>query len=109
MFSSYFNQLNVSAHSKMYLKTEFAWYILDNPAKLYRRYFYDFWLKHRILHLLVTSALANPSITLAQFFQLPVVKGDTSVISDVLGRHLSRDDILSEDTVRLYILILHMY
>jgi DNA (cytosine-5)-methyltransferase 1 len=93
----------------MYLKTEFAWYILDNPAKLYRPYFYSFWLKHRILHLLVTSALANPSITLAQFFQLLEVKGDASVIPDVLGRPLSRDDVLSDDTVRLYISILHMY
>jgi DNA (cytosine-5)-methyltransferase 1 len=105
----YLNQLNVFTCSKMYLKTEFAWYILDTPAKLYQPYFVDFWLKHRVLHLLVTSALANASITLAQFFQSPEVKRDTSIISHVLGRPLSKDDILAEDTVRLYILILHMF
>lgn len=84
----------------MYLKTEFAWYILDAPSKLYHAYFINFWLKHRILHLLVTSALAHPSITLLKFFQSPEVKDDMLVISRTLGRPLSKDDILSEDTVR---------
>lgn len=84
----------------MYLKTEFAWYILDAPSKSYHGYFIDFWLKHRILHVLVTSVLANPTITLAEFLQLPEVKGDVSVIPQILGRPLSKDDILSEETVR---------
>jgi DNA (cytosine-5)-methyltransferase 1 len=98
------------ARSKIYLKTEFAWYILDAPSELYHIYFVGFWLKHRVLHLLVTSALANPNITLAGFFQSPVVKEDASSILQVLGRLLSRDDILSEDIVRklicLYIITL---
>ena len=84
----------------MYLKTEFAWYILDAPSKLYHAYFINFWLKHRVLHLLVTSALANPSMTLSQFIRSPEVKDDESVISRTLGRPLSKDDILSKDTVR---------
>jgi DNA (cytosine-5)-methyltransferase 1 len=85
----------------MYLKTEFAWYILDAPSKLYKSYFSGFWLKHQVLHLLVTSALADPTITLAKFLQSPEVKGDASAISQVLKRTLSKDDILSEDMVRL--------
>jgi hypothetical protein len=46
------------------------------------------------------SALANPAITLSKFLQLPEVQDDTSIISKVLGRALSHDDILSKDTVR---------
>lgn len=93
----------------MYLKTEFAWYILDMPAKLYRPYFVTFWLKHRVLHLLVTSALANPSATFAGFFQSPEVKEDASNALEVLGRPLSREDILAEDTVSLCFFILHTF
>jgi len=84
----------------MYLKTKFAWYILDAPSRLYHAYFIDFWLKHRVLHLLVTSALANPTITLPKFLQSLATKDDMSVIFKALGRPLSKDDVLSEDTVR---------
>jgi DNA (cytosine-5)-methyltransferase 1 len=84
----------------MYLKTESAWYILDAPSKPYHIYFIDFWLRHRVLHLLVTSALANPSITLFKFLQSPEIKYDASVISRALGRPLSENDILSKDMVR---------
>ena len=83
----------------MYLKTEFAWYILDAPSKLYHTCFIDFWLKHRVLHLLVTSALANPSVTLSKFLRSREIKGDASVISKALGRPLSEDDVLSQDMV----------
>jgi DNA (cytosine-5)-methyltransferase 1 len=87
------NQPN-SEYSKIYLKTEFAWYILDGPSKPYESHFSSFWLKHQVLHLLVTSALADPTITLAKFLQLPEVKGD-----------ISKDDIISEDMVRHSFLI----
>jgi len=95
----------------MYLKTKFAWYILDAPSKSYHTFFINFWLKHRVLHLLVTSALANPTITLPKFLQSLATEDDMSVVFQALGRLLSEDDILSEDTVRqpftciLYILI----
>lgn len=82
------------------MKTEFAWYILDTPSKQYKSYFSGFWLKHQVLHLLVTSALADPTITLAKFLQSLEVMGDTSAISQILKRPLSKDDILSEDMVR---------
>lgn len=87
------------------MKTEFAWYILDAPSKPYKSYFTGFWLKHQVLHLLVTSALADPAITLAKFLQLPEVKGDTSAISQILKRPLFKDDIFSEDTVRHFLSI----
>lgn len=84
----------------MYLKTKFAWYILDAPSKLYHTFFINFWLKHRVLHLLVTSALENPIITLPKFLQSLATKDSMSVVSQALGRLLSEDDILSKDTVR---------
>ena len=84
----------------MYLKTKFAWYILDAPSKLYHTFFIDFWLKHRVLHFLVTSALENPIITLPKFLQSLATKDSMSVVSQALGRLLSEDDILSKDTVR---------
>jgi hypothetical protein len=45
-------------------------------------------------------ALADPAITLAEFLRSPEVKGDTSAISQILKRPLSKDDVLSEDIVR---------
>ncbi|KAI9511110.1 S-adenosyl-L-methionine-dependent methyltransferase [Russula earlei] len=39
---------------------------------------------HQVLHLLVTSALADPTINLTKFLCLQEVKGDTSVFSQVL-------------------------
>jgi hypothetical protein len=110
---SYFVFLNQSDSeflcSKIYLKTEYAWYIVDTPSKLYRPYFISFWLQHRVLHLLVTSALANSSITLAKFFKLPQVKADALIISQMLGRPLVRDDMLSENTVRPASFQLHAF
>ncbi|KAF8503256.1 S-adenosyl-L-methionine-dependent methyltransferase [Russula emetica] len=82
---------------KIYLKTRYAWYILNAPSKSYRPYFSGYWLKHQVLHLLVTSALANSAITLAKFLESPDIKGDTSAISQILKRPLSKDDILSKD------------
>src|ERR1700733_1478417 len=86
--------------SKIYLKTEYAWYIIDTPSKLYHPYFIGFWVRHRVLHLLVTSSLANSSITLAKFFKSPQVKADASIISQMLGRPLVLDDMLSENMVK---------
>src|SRR5258708_35104625 len=88
-------------YSKIYLKTEYAWYIVDTPSKLYHPYFIGYWAKHRVLHLLVTSAMANSSITLAKFFRSPQVKADATTISQMLGRPLVRDDMLSENIVSL--------
>jgi DNA (cytosine-5)-methyltransferase 1 len=84
----------------MYLKTKFAWYILDAPSRSYHTFFINFWLKHRVLHQLVTSVLVNPTITLPKFLQSLATKDDTSVIFKALGRPLSEDDVLSKDTVR---------
>lgn len=92
----------------MYLKTGFAWYILDTPSKPYKSYFGGFWLKHQVFHLLVTSAMADPTITLAKFLQLSEVKGDISAISQILGRPLSKDVILSEDMVSHSLFIIHI-
>jgi hypothetical protein len=52
--------------------------------------------------------MADPTITLAKFLQLSEVKGDTSAISQILGRPLSKDVILSEDMVRHSLFIIHI-
>jgi hypothetical protein len=44
--------------------------------------------------------LANPAITLVEFLESPDIKGDTSAISQILKRPLSKNDILSENMVR---------
>lgn len=49
--------------------------------------------------MLVTSALANPAMTLVEFLESPDIKRDTSAISQILKRPLSKDDFLSEDIV----------
>ncbi|KAF8965236.1 S-adenosyl-L-methionine-dependent methyltransferase [Flammula alnicola] len=92
---------------KIYIRTKFAWYILGTPSNLYRPFFSPFWIRHRLLHLLVTSALDNPRITHTKFLDdLPSLdQADDSVATAevILGRGLRKEDIQSED-VTTYII-----
>lgn len=53
--------------SHLYVKTNVAWYILESFAKIYWPFFLSFWTQCRLFHLLVSSCLADPSITLPNF------------------------------------------
>src|SRR6266511_3450218 len=55
------------AGRKIYIKTEFAWYILGAPSRQYRTFVRPFWIKHRLLHLLVSAANKNARLTFEEF------------------------------------------
>ncbi|KII89181.1 hypothetical protein PLICRDRAFT_160365 [Plicaturopsis crispa FD-325 SS-3] len=92
--------------SKMYICTELAWYILDIPSEQYKPFFTEFWIRHRLLHLIVTSALNHPRITRAEFIQsLDVTEHSsdaTAAAIAVLGRPLNEAD-LDSDEVNSYV------
>lgn len=89
----------------MYLRTKYAWYILDTPSAIYAAFFADFWLQHRILHLVVTAAIANGRITFDAFIGSLKVTPETSdaiaISIKMLGRELTQDDVESDDVVSI--------
>ncbi|KZT27307.1 S-adenosyl-L-methionine-dependent methyltransferase [Neolentinus lepideus HHB14362 ss-1] len=85
---------------KMYLKTEYAWYILDMPSSIYKPFYSDFYIKHHIVCLVVSVALDDPRTTLPEF--LAGVRDGCFVHFDTLfksivGRALLPTDFQLED------------
>jgi DNA (cytosine-5)-methyltransferase 1 len=92
----------------MYLRTKYAWYILDMPSATYSPFFTGFWLQHRVLHLVVTAAMTNARITFDAFIASLKVTPETSdaiaIPIKILGRELTEDDVESDDVVSLHVL-----
>ncbi|KAG6876747.1 hypothetical protein C0993_000724 [Termitomyces sp. T159_Od127] len=94
--------------SKMYIRTKYAWYILHMPTEEYRPFFTSFWIKHRVLHLLLSSAIRDRRTSYQEFLEsLSDVEGDNLFREEalasvqMLGRVLTEADIQSED-VKIY-------
>lgn len=89
----------------MYLRTKYAWYILDTPSAKYSPFFDGFWLKHRMLHLVVSAAQENPRITYDQFVKSLKISAESSdavaLSMKILGRELTKDDVENDDVVSL--------
>ncbi|KAG8828898.1 hypothetical protein FRC17_007395 [Serendipita sp. 399] len=74
----------------MYIRTESAWYLLEEPSALYRRTYAKFWRLHRISQLAVDYATKKPDGGLVAF------KSALSAASDalqVIGRLLTDQDV----------------
>lgn len=52
---------------KIYLKTDYAWYILDQPSQEYAPYYAAFWTQQFIFHTLMTAASANRRLSYTDF------------------------------------------
>jgi DNA (cytosine-5)-methyltransferase 1 len=94
--------------SNIYIRTTYAWYILDIPSKSYFRYFERFWIQHRILHLVASTGLSksplyNPRVTYSEFMEslnvTPESPDAVAMTVKILGRELTRDDIEADDVV----------
>lgn len=87
----------------MYLRTKYAWYILDMPSVSYAPFHIGFWLQHRILHLIVSSAQADSRITYEKFLSSLKITPDSSdavaISMKMLGRELDREDVESDVVV----------
>ncbi|OBZ65761.1 Acetolactate synthase, mitochondrial [Grifola frondosa] len=92
---------------KIYLRTKFAWYIVDTPAESYLSLFTGFWIKHRLVHLIVIASLDNSDVTYEEFVESLKVTDASSDIVDAaiqfIGRELTEDDLNSDET-RSYII-----
>lgn len=77
--------------SKVYIRTDFAWYILDTPAETYRPFYTDFFVQQVIFHELITEARGDPRLTVAEFIEylqnagLPVTETDLAEEDIVSG------------------------
>ncbi|KZP21168.1 S-adenosyl-L-methionine-dependent methyltransferase [Athelia psychrophila] len=93
--------------SKIYIKTNFAWYILAEPSVKYRPYFIGFWIQHRMLHLVVKAALKDARTSLAEFVasleDTENTPNSIAIAQKMLGRELTAED-LNADDVQAYIL-----
>jgi DNA (cytosine-5)-methyltransferase 1 len=98
-------RLLIVSNSKIYIRTGFAWYILDTPSDLYSPFFSPFWIQHRILHLIVSQSLENPRLTYETFISslevTPETPDSVAIAIKVIGRGLTESDVQSDDVVRI--------
>ncbi|KAI0064526.1 S-adenosyl-L-methionine-dependent methyltransferase [Artomyces pyxidatus] len=88
---------------KIYLQTKYAWYILETPSPTYQPFFLPFWLKHRVLHLIVSTAMFAERTTYEKFItslQLSESSSDDAAAAlDVLGREITEEDLNCDDVM----------
>ena len=91
--------------SKLYILTKHAWYILDRPSEQYAPFFRGLWLKHRVTHLLISMAMANPRLTYEDFVDALHITPDSpdeiSVAMTIIGRELDEKDVQCDEIVRM--------
>ncbi|KAI0929230.1 hypothetical protein AcW1_006224 [Taiwanofungus camphoratus] len=91
---------------KIYIRTVFAWYVLDTPSKSYFQFFVEFWIKHRMLHLVISASLADITIDHNHFVESLKVTPDSpdavALAIKMIGRELTEQDLQSDD-VKLYV------
>lgn len=96
--------------SNIYILTQYAWYILDLPSPLYSPFYTHFWLKHRVLHLVVSSAISRPRLRYDDFIcsldVSPTSDDDVAVSLKILGRSITEDDVQSDDVVCIFRVLL---
>ncbi|KAI0318825.1 hypothetical protein OF83DRAFT_1291445 [Amylostereum chailletii] len=89
--------------SKIWIRTEHAWYILEQPSEDYLAFFRPFYVAHCMIYNILSFALGNPRATYQEFVDglqdLPLLDGDAIPVSEMLGRHLQEAD-LNDATVK---------
>ncbi|KJA27122.1 hypothetical protein HYPSUDRAFT_212781 [Hypholoma sublateritium FD-334 SS-4] len=88
---------------KIYVRTEYAWYILGMPSRSYQPFFTSFWKCHRMLHLVVAASADNSRITRSEFLEaLPELDQAEDLVTNansVLGRDLREADLDSDEVI----------
>lgn len=73
------------------------------PSLDYRPFYIGFWLKHRVLHLLVTAVMKHPRLQYKEFVRSLKVTSDSSddvaVTLRMLGRSITDEDLQDDDVV----------
>ncbi|CAL1705539.1 unnamed protein product [Somion occarium] len=95
----------VYLNPKIYIRTAHAWYILALPSDIYLPAFEDYWIRHRIFHLVISKALSNPRISqqsFAAYMEAPEQPFNLLARS-VIGRDLVKQDLTSKGTMVYFI------
>ncbi|KAL6300510.1 S-adenosyl-L-methionine-dependent methyltransferase [Sparassis latifolia] len=86
---------------KIYIRTEFAWYILDVPSHNYLPFYVELWIKHRLVHLIVSASVDDVDTDYDEFVRFLKVTPDSpeevTLAIDIIGRELTEADLLSDD------------
>ncbi|KAG7092771.1 hypothetical protein E1B28_009094 [Marasmius oreades] len=97
-----------SFDGKIYIRTNYAWYILDRPSPMYMPFFKSFFIQHRLCHLILSRLLLDIELSTEEFTSsLERIQGqhDTGLVPSVLcilGRKLNGQD-LQRDAVKAYL------
>lgn len=74
------------------------------PAKAYFPFFVEFWIKHRVLHLVVTASINNRTVDRDLFVRsLKVTPESSNAVAAALkfiSRELTENDLLADSVVR---------
>ncbi|EPQ57871.1 S-adenosyl-L-methionine-dependent methyltransferase [Gloeophyllum trabeum ATCC 11539] len=103
------NMYNFEDHeldTKIWLKTRYAWYILDMPSATYIPFYADFYKKHHVVCLVLSVALSDPRTTWTAFMdnvKAGQYVGFDPLFSLILGNPLTPAD-LELDDVKSYLL-----
>jgi hypothetical protein len=93
-------------NSRIWIKTCFAWYILDEPSQEYQRYYERTYIVHVFACLILQAIRDDPECTIEDFKLSLSVTSDssTALVSAVrvLGRRLTVDDLFSPNIVCVF-------
>lgn len=89
--------------SKLYIKTEHAWYILYVPSPNYYNFFAPFWIKARLFHQVISSLHEDRRMSYEDFLDALPDSDASEAAEDVLGCRLTQADLQSDDTVSISI------
>ncbi|RDB21087.1 DNA (cytosine-5)-methyltransferase 1A [Hypsizygus marmoreus] len=96
-----YSEVTKTLDSKIYIRTKYAWYILDSPSPKYTSFFTPFWIQHRLLHLLVTAALEDMGIDRDDFLEslqfTETADEEVTMAYTFIGRELNQSDLESDD------------
>lgn len=97
-------ETGIPINSKIYIRTKFAWYILDTPSTAYAPFFIPLLRQHQILHFVISLSLEEPDIDYDGFIEcLEDAKCYEDLLPKtfhVLGSIFQADDVESDDVVR---------
>lgn len=88
--------------SKVYLRTQYAWYILDTPSPVYVPHYATFWLRQHLFLRLIWSSQEDPSLDQHGFQELLEGEQDEEA-EGIIGRSVGFKDFMTKDTVSCYL------
>ncbi|KAF9013919.1 S-adenosyl-L-methionine-dependent methyltransferase [Cyathus striatus] len=106
----YFDEEKRSLDGKIYIRTRYAWYILDEPSALYKAFYVGFLIQQRSFHIVMQSILQSKNVTYDSLIaklialnddDLGVTPAHTILGHSLTAEHLSSPEVIAYFTERL--------